>query len=302
MIKDSPTYPALIGMPRSASRMTWQILKFLCPNEKPADWYPELNTSSIKHLDSAIGWPVTRHAYFPTAPVIYTYRHPVEAYLSLLSRVSQDIGKEIRHWKHSSEEDGTLRYDPLTGSPVALGKGIQTADSAARSSMAQIGSQWEVYKKLCVDVRAGREVLFLKYEDFYHDDESRVATICQFMNIDLSPSGMKKILKYVNIEANAKRGSAISKFIPESTFDQGGSPIHGMQRGHVNVDTMGRPNAHLECNLNFLKDMIIDESQPAYTALKEMCREMGYNPGDNRKHAPSAILNFKASFVEVSHE
>ena len=288
MSEDSPIYPALIGMPRSASRMTWQILKFLCPNEKPAGWYPEINTLEIEYLESAVDWPVRRHGYFPTLPVIYTYRHPVEAYLSLLSRVSQDIGKEIMDSEHSSEEDGTLRYDPLTGNPVALGKGIQTSDSAARSSMIQIGDQWEIYKKLRAEAQAGRQVLFLKYEDFYRKDDLRVQVICEFMNIDLSTSGMEKILKYVNIETNAKRGSAISKFVPESTFDQGGSPIHGMQRGHVNLDIMGRPNAHLENNLNFLKDLIIEESQPAYTALKEMCRDMGYNPGDNREkpHLP----------------
>jgi len=282
MSEDSPIYPALIGMPRSASRMTWQILKFLCPNEKPAGWYPEINTLEIEYLESAVDWPVRRHAYFPTLPVIYTYRHPVEAYLSLLSRVSQDIGKEIMDSEHSSEEDGTLRYDPLTGAPVALGKGIQTADSAARSSMAQIGNQWEVYKRLKDESIHGRPVLFLKYEDFYRKDEQRVKAICQFMNIDLSAAGMKKILKYVNLETNAKRGAAISKFVPESTFDQGGSPIHGMQRGHVNLDMMGRPNAHLEDNLGFLKDLISREDQPAYSALKEMCRDMGYNPGDNR--------------------
>ena len=274
-------YPGLIGMPRSASRMTWQILKFLCPNRKPSEWYPELPTLEAQYLHTDIDWPVRRHAYFPTIPVVYTFRHPIEAYFSLLSRVSQDIGKEVNDIDSSSEEDGTIRYDPLTGMAIATGKGIQTADSAARASMIQIGSHWEHYKQLKEDAIAGRHVLFLRYEDFYGKDESRVKAICQFMNFDISSKGMKKILNYINLEANAKRGSAISKFVLDATFDQGGSPVHGIQKGHVNLGTMGRPNAHLTSNTKTLIE-ISQGAQPAYEALVEMSQALGYSPFDNR--------------------
>jgi len=263
-----PLFPALCGMPRSSSRMTWQILKFLVPNSRPDWWYPEVQGLEAKD------WPIRRHAYFPDIPVVYTFRHPVEAYLSWHSRISQDIGKMVP--ANEEESDGELiDIDPLTNLRSYAGEMLMTSDKAAKAAMIRIGDHWDIHKKIVADKASGRSVLFLKYEDYYGDEEKRVRDIANFMNIEVSDTMMHDILKFTNVEVNMKRGQAIVDFIPGSLFSKGLNRETGMQRGHVNPDTMGVPGSHIKSHPGFVQQVVRGD-QPAHQALKEMCEYFGY--------------------------
>ena len=263
-----PLLPALCGMPRSSSRMTWQILKLLSPAQRPEWWYPDLQ--GIEAQD----WPVRRHTYFPDIPVIYTYRHPVEAYLSWLSRISQDVGKMVPADRESSSGE-ISDIDPLTGTQHYSGEMLMTPQRAAKAAMVRIGDHWDIHKKIVADKEAGREVLFLKYEDYFGNEEKRIHDIASFMNVEVTDTHLRKILEFSNIEINMKRGQAIVDFVPASTFSKGVNNETGMQRGHVNLKTMGRPGAHIKMNPDFMQQ-VIKGVQPAHQALKEMCEYFGY--------------------------
>ena len=259
-------WPALVGMQRSASRMTWQILTFLLPNERPSTWY-----SHIPWLDD--DWPVRRHSYLgDTIPVIYTYRHPVEAYLSYYSRNLQDVGREV---------EKTAKPDPITGLIKKSGEYfIQTEEQAAKGAMVAIGNQLPLYMQLKEDQTAGRDVLFLRYEDYYRSPEARIYAIANFIGIELTDQKVEEILKYTSVQKNAKRGKAIADYIPASIFSSGFNNKTGMQKGHVNLETMGRPGAHIEANPEFVAS-VVSGQQPALKALSEMCTHFGYEPWRN---------------------
>ena len=262
--------PALCGMPRSASRMTWQILKLLMPAIRPPDWYPQY-VDTIEDHD----WPIRRHVYFPEIPTVYTYRHPAEAYLSWYSRMLQDVGKSVQ--ADESESGGSvIDVDSLTGQRSFEGTMLMTPDRAARSAMTRIGEHWEYHKALVTDYHAGRKVLFLRYEDYYSNPEGRIQAIADFMRVKLSDELMESILAATCLNLNLKRGQAIVDYIPHSTFSCGVARGTGLQRGHVNPETMGEPGAHLKANPDFVTAMKIN-LQPAHQALKEMCEYFGYD-------------------------
>lgn len=262
-------YPIMIGMPRSASRMTWQILRFLLPKDMPEDWYPELG-SKLEDDD----WPVRRHTYIPGhVPIVYTYRHPVEAYLSYFSRTTQDVGKKV------PDSSGVIP-DPTTGYyRINTDKDtwpVLTLEQAAKNCMLGIGAHWTLYNKLKDEHEAGRKILFMRYEDYYGDDEARTLAIATFIGLDPKLVPLPDILKYVDVKKNAKRGRAIADYLPDAVFATGFSKS-GMQKGHINLDTMGKPGSYISQNPEFVTSVITGD-QPALRALREMCIALDYSP------------------------
>lgn len=231
-------------MPRSASRMTWQIVKRLAPENKPDEWVSSLEKIN---LDSDIMWPFRTHKHVPdmNIPAVYTYRHPIEAWLSFRSRFEQD--KEL-----------------------AL---------AEADAFIQIGAAWEVGRRYEQDMVSGRHVLFLKYEDHYDDRETRIRQIAEFMSVPLPDEKLQDILDWTSLDINIERGRAVYKAFPERKFGDGASAlaeIGGMQRLHVNEKTMGIPGVWLKAYPKFVK--IIKDPVPgsAFEALRDMCHSLGY--------------------------
>jgi len=171
--------------------------------------------------------------------------------------------------------------DPVTGlyqmDRSESGLRLQTKEAAAKDTMQAMGDQWELHKLLKQDQSRGREVLFLRYEDYFDDPLKRVAEISRFMNIDVTDNQINKILTYTSLSKNAQRGEAIAKFLPNAIFGDGHHPTSGIQKGHVNLETMGKPGAHIQKNQDFVR-AVIEGAQPAYQALNEMCVYLGYDP------------------------
>ena len=259
--------PINIGMPRSASRMTWQIVKHLVPPEPPMNWYPDL----VSAFDTRYAWPIRSHEYLSGPPVVYTFRHPVEAYLSLRSRYTMDVGKYVpgRSGTTKVGEDYITDVDPQK-------KVLLTQDSADHLSMIAIGTQWSVWQRLKQDAENGRGVLFLKYEDYYNDERQRILDVSKFLEVDLSKSHLQEICDYTSLENNMKR-SQDPRFYQnkEVTFSHGFLGNSGMQKEHINSETMGLPGAYLKVHSKFV-DSVRTGILPALQALKEMTLDMGY--------------------------
>ena len=234
--------PISSGLVRSASRMTWQIVKELAPPEKPEGWHIPYG-----HIDdhAKMVWPFRTHKHVPvnSVPVIYTYRHPIEAFLSYRSRVEQD--KEDR-------------------------------DALTMSAMIQMATGWEIFKRYRQDQVDGRDVLFLKYEDLYYDHPERVRLVAAFMDIDIDEEEVARIVEKTSLKNNIEWGRAVATD-SNATFGQEGASCgeSGMQRLHVNEKTMGVPEVWMEAHPEFV-DEVRNPTMPATKALQEMCIDMGY--------------------------
>ena len=198
--------PVCIGMPRSASRMTWQIAKLLVPPEPP--WWQSTAAmnyvlpSTFSAADREWPWPWRTHLYEKGVdPVIYTYRHPVEAYFSYLSRA----GKA----KEATTLDGILQHK-------------------------------EIVEQLQRDESTGRSVLWLRYEDYYRNERKKVQDIAGFLGAEDMP--IDQIAEDVSIEKNLERAYSMGE---GKTFTNHIDPQHGLQPGHVNKQTMGEPGTYL---------------------------------------------------------
>ena len=240
--------PVCIGMMRSASRVTWQIVRYLTPDEsRPVDYtIPEW--IGKPELDEI--WPLRTHEYVSGQPAIYTYRHPVEAFLSLQSKFKLDIGA------NNVRPDYDLKH-------------------AWMGAMRRTGEGWYLFNRLKEDASNGRDVLFLRYEDFYDNPSARITAIADFMGVELSDERLNEILYDTSVKANFQRGYAMSHHHSEKSFSGCSGADWGMQRDHVSPKTMGKPGAWLNSQPEFLKDVIAG-SQPALQALKEMCEDLGY--------------------------
>jgi hypothetical protein len=239
--------PIVIGMMRSASRLTWQILRHLeKTNIRPGGWViPEWPMA--KHDEF---WPLRTHAYVSEVPVIYTFRHPLEAFLSLKSKFMLDIGSPFIRGG----------FDKL---------------SAWKGAMKNTGKQWPIYRQLRADQAEGRPVLFLRYEDYYDSPEGRIKAMAEFMGVELSDDELAFILKDTSVEKNFERGAAMSHFHPEAPFSAHCGEQSGMQRDHVSAVTMGQPGEWIKTQPDIVDEMRAG-TQPALQALKEMCEDMGY--------------------------
>ena len=237
--------PICSGMPRSASRMTWQIVAKLTPmKSRPPKW---VSNNEKVNVDCGVMWPFRTHKYIDDLhiPAIYTFRHPIEAWLSFRSRFEQD--KEL-----------------------AL---------AEADAFMQIGASWEVGQRYERDIAKGRDVLFLRYEDFYDDRRKRIRVIAEFMGLDIDEERVEEIFEDTSLEKNIDRGRAIFKAFPELKFGDGASTmpeLGGMQRLHVNEKTMGVPGVWLEGYPEFVKLIRNPGPGTAFEALRDMCFSLGY--------------------------
>ena len=137
-----------LGMERSGSTLTWQMSK------KILGFSPQKSHGYVGGDDK----------------VVYTYRHPIEAYHSL-SRCFAQI------------------Y------PVAVGNAY---------ALQRLTAQHQIYKRLVEDQRAGRPLLLLKYEDYYHTPCQRLAEIDKFLHSKSTLSGERsvKILEETSLQKN----------------------------------------------------------------------------------------------------
>jgi hypothetical protein len=257
-------------MPRSASRLTWQIVKSLVPPEPPPDWHPDL-VSAWCEGEWEYTWPLRAHDYLPGPGVVYTFRHPVEAYLSLRSRYMNDVGKFVPGQSGTKTISGEeiMVVDPLN-------KIVLTKDAAAYQAMVAIGTQWNVWQRLKEDAKNGRDVLFLKYEDYYDDRRQRILDISKFVEVIPSDSHLEDLWNYTSLENNAKRSQDPRFFENEEvTFSHGFMGQSGMQKEHINPETMGRPGAYFKNHTKFVDSVRLGMT-PALEALKEMTQDMGY--------------------------
>ena len=261
--------PICIGMQRSASRLTWHIVKGLAPDEPPESYYPELVANLV---EGELMWPIRGHEYLPEAPVVYTYRNPVEAYLSLRSRFHQDVGKLI--------PSATNEVKTVMGEQVNVidteNKVIMTEQNADYQAMLAVGIHWNIWKRFKNDADNGRDVLFLKYEDYFSNRNARICDIADFMEVGFHPKKFADIFEYTSLEKNEARGKD-PRFEEneEVTFSHGYLEESGMQKGHINPNTRGVPGAYLQAYPKFVNSVRAG-IRPAFEALKEMTLDMGY--------------------------
>jgi len=241
--------PLCSGMERSASTLTWQITKCLAPISRPLNWEPGCEVK--EWTGHPQDWPIKRHMYMSgKRAVIYTYRHPIEAFLSLRRCFKSDIGKKIEGDEYSFEQ--------LTA---------QEADIHAMRCILEAGDVYNQYKR---DRDSGRPILFLKYEDYYHHPERRIRDIVIFLLIypGLKDNEINQILEYTDIKKNAIRADSVG-----DSFHGNLDESHGMQGQHINTKTWGKPGAALKKYAAFVDQVINDQS---LTPLKKMCENLGY--------------------------
>ena len=250
--------PLCSGMERSGSTVAWQIVKSLIPRSRPLGWEP---LCEVRDYDGhPIDWPLKRHQYMAgERPVIYTYRHPIEAFLSLRRCFGSDAGLGL---KENTAKDQT---------------------EADHDAMMHILNQFDVWKKYQADMGAGRPVLMLRYEDYYADPKQRVIQISQFIEMDppLTEHELDTLLSYTDVKANAKRAKG-------RTFHQDRDHISGMQAGHVNKKTIGEPGALLMQHATFVRAVLAAEGAESDTlvSLRILCEAMGYDIPVPRKRNP----------------
>ena len=136
----------------------------------------------------------------------------------------------------------------------------------------QIIDSGHTFRKLFQDRSEGREVLWLKYEDYYDSPKNRILDIAHFAGISLSASDVSTILEETSIQKNYERGtSAQKKADGFSDWD-----IGGMQSFHVSPVTMGRPGAWIE-KFRETYDMIVNSDSEACEVLCRLTTQMGYD-------------------------
>jgi len=199
------------GMERSGTTLTWQIL--------------------CKILDREI---VKTHEYVEgDVPVVYTYRHPMEAYFSLRRCFTQIYPTSV---------------------------GVNFAIEAMRL-------QTEYYQKFLSDANNKRNVLFLKYEDYYYEPINRLMAIQRFLNKRVSISQDIEILKQTSIKENILKSTGRGNFGDHDI-------VTGLHGNHIDPTFKGEPGAILQ-NLT----MVLPTNDPGWNSkiIKKACEVFGYN-------------------------
>jgi len=155
------------GMERSGSTLTWQMLCRLLDKEVH-------KTHEYVDGESAI---------------VYTYRHPEEAYFSLRRCFSQIYPTSV---------------------------GVNFALEAMKL-------QTEHYQKFLKDTHDGRKILFLKYEDYYDYPKARLTAIQRFLGMRRDEKASDKILKETSITENALKCAGKGNFGNHDTI----TGLHG---------------------------------------------------------------------------
>tara|TARA_Y100001970_G_C14207949_1_gene845177 strand:+ start:1015 stop:1827 length:813 start_codon:yes stop_codon:yes gene_type:complete len=268
-------------MERSGSRVTWQIAKQLAPEAPPDDWYPEWQNAVYNyHVPGGkdelprdfINWPLRGHEYYPDIPVIYTYRNPTEALLSLYSRMCQDVGKTIPGptGKKFEMTPGVWLDEQSWDNAI-----VMTKDIAMKRALYSIGKHWDIWKRYSAEAKEGREVLFLRYEDHFADHGSRVKAIADFMKSSATLEELFQISEDTSLEKNLRLSESISKNNPDARFGVGFLGKTGLQLGHVNPNIKGIPGLHLETQPRLVGAVKNAQGGPL-EALREMTIDMGY--------------------------
>jgi len=235
--------PVCIGMPRSASRMTWQMVRDLSPPE-PKWWaegpgmiYEKTGNEPLKPTGRTAPWPMHSHHYIPgTDPVVYTYRNPIESYISL-----RNAGKDKRH----------------------------------NEALNNILEHKEIIRKLKEDEKNNREILWIKYEDYFSKDSLRLNAIMELMKISISQQQIKKILKNSSIESNFKISSNPPKNI-DNPFHNWVDENSRMQGYHINENTMGKPGLHMKQNETILEIINSASKESDYGILRDFSKSLRY--------------------------
>jgi hypothetical protein len=241
--------PLCSGMERSASTLAWQVVKCLVPVSRPLNWEPGCEVK--KWTGHPQDWPIKRHDYMTgNRPVIFTYRNPAEAFLSLRRCFKSDIGKKI-------DQNDEYAFEQLTP---------QEADMHAMRLILEAEDVYNQYKR---DRDDGRSVLFLKYEDYYDYPRKRIKDISVFLLIyRLRDDEVDQIIEYTDIKKNAERAINAG-----NSFHDSRDESHGMQGQHINTETWGKPGTALKKYAPFVEQIIKD---PDLAPLKKMCENLGY--------------------------
>ncbi len=188
-------------------------------------------------------WPHRSHNYVSgNDPVVYTYRNPVEAYLSFLSRVS----------------------------PVVVWQPDRTAVN-------EILQHVLTQKKLQLDKGRARNVLWLRYEDYFGDDRKRLEAIMEFMGVARSPAEQERILEYVSLSANRARSKDIPPDIDDAiAFHKCENLITGIQGHHINEATQGRVGAYIETYPDEVSQIRSARSNELLGELRLFAESLGY--------------------------
>ena len=230
--------PLCSGMERSGSTVAWQIVKCLAPQTRPLNWDPGCDVKGW--TGHPADWPLKRHDYMAgDKPVIYSYRHPVEAFLSLRRCFMSDVG---------TRED----YDH------------QYANDHAGRLILEAAEVYELYKS---DRKNGRPVLFLRYEDYYSQPALRIKDISTFMLMvpKLRPHEVNELLEFTSIKKNAKRAG--------SSFHNQRDEWTGIQGQHIDKENWGQPGGLLKKYRPFVK---LVKNDPKLSEMRDACRLMRY--------------------------
>jgi len=260
--------PVIIGMPRSASRLTWQIVKHLIPPKEEVlsknGYHVLFDEGADGTMREHIGgeapphWPIRCHCYAAGPPAIYTYRNPAEAMLSLRHKYVYDVGKEGVHPEYNRIE-------------------------ATNDAQAEIGSHQRIFQRLQSDAGVHgylgfgptRPVLFLRYEDYFNDNRQRIIDIAEFINVSITEEKIKSILEDTSLKKNHARGEAIAAENPQMPFKKWEGP-NGMQPHHVSAETSGVPGAWIRRHPGFWQAVVNGDGGPSMEALRDMCIQLGY--------------------------
>ena len=170
---------------------------------------------SVKKLEG--GNPYKIHDYASgDDPVVYTYRHPKEAYMSLRRCFEQIYPTSI-------------------------------ARDYAQERICMQMPVFSAYKK--DKEEKNRKVLFLKYEDYYFHERDRLVAISTWLGRNLDESVITQILQETSISTNVACSNGDTNF---GEFDKE-TGLHG---SHVNPITKGCPgmllNSHTYSDDDFL--------------------------------------------------
>ena len=235
-------------MPRSASRMTWQIAKLFSPPE-PAGWQEMMKRGNMVPTQRPEPWPYRSHDFIPGMdPVIYTYRDPIEAFLSLYSRVMQD--------PELCNEDTESRY---------------------LRCITEILPHQQILKKLVNQHKRGRSLLLMRYEEYFGNDEKRVRDIGKFLKVDVSQERIFQIIDDVSLDRNITRSRAGPALSPLNSFSKWEDLESGMQADHINEKTRGRVGEYQRHFPGEMDLILKADNTEVFGRLRLFAQELGYN-------------------------
>lgn len=236
--------PLCCGMERSGSTIAWQIVKSIIPKSRPLEWEP--NCQVLEWQGHPIDWPIKRHHYLAgDRPVVYTYRNPIEAFLSARRVFGSDT-------KTSIMTECENQFD------------------ADKMALEKIVAHHHIYESYLEDSAKGRDVLFLRYEDYYHDPVARINAIGEFLKMEppLTEYEVSILCDYTQIDKNIKRASTLK------SFNDDRDPNSGMQANHIDLLSKGEPGSLMTRHPEFVH--AVNHEKYNLSPLKELCSFMEY--------------------------